>query len=185
MTKIPKLILFIVALTAIFLWLSTAFNSCGSKADDSLLAASDAVDDFEEGIDDFADDSDDDIFDIDDEDEVTEEDFTIVEEAEETDFTNVDPTPVARDPKPAPKVRSTSDGIYMVIAGNYLVESNARAMIKKLSNLGYQDAEVGVFDRSQYHTVIAARYNDFGKALEVENAIKRKGIDCYVKKRQY
>ena len=164
--------------------MSTAFNSCGNKADDALIEATNAVDDFENGIDDFE--EDDDIFDIDEEEEeVTEEDFTIVEEAEETDFTNVDPTPVARTPKPAPKVRSTAGGIYMVIAGNYLVESNARAMIKKLSNLGYQDAEVGVFVRSQYHTVIAARYNDYGKALEVENAIKRKGIDCYVKKRQY
>lgn len=192
MTKIPKLILLIIALTAIFLWLSTAFNSCGNKADDVLNDATEAVGDFEDGIDDFDDDEDifstdgDDTFEDDTVEDVTEDDLTINEVEEETDFTEPDPQPVARTTAPVQAAtRTNSSGNYMVIAGNYLVKSNAKSMVKKLSNLGYNSAEIAVFDRSQYHTVIAARYSDYGRALEVESAIKRKGVDCYVKKKQY
>ena len=73
----------------------------------------------------------------------------------------------------------------MVIAGNYLVKTNANGMMKKLDNMGYPNSEVGVFDRSQYHTVIAYRSDSYSSALKVSNAIKRQGIDCYVKKKQY
>ena len=71
----------------------------------------------------------------------------------------------------------------MLIAGNYLVESNANEMRRKLSNLGFGNAEVAIFDNSQYHTVIASRYSDYGRALESSSDLKAKGIDCYVKKR--
>jgi hypothetical protein len=71
----------------------------------------------------------------------------------------------------------------MLIAGNYLVQSNANEMRSKLSNLGFANAEVAIFDNSQYHTVIASRYSDYGEALESSSNLKAKGIDCYVKKR--
>ena len=78
---------------------------------------------------------------------------------------------------------SNSSGQYMIIAGNYLVQSNANEMSKKLKNLGFGSAEVATFDNSQYHTVIASRYSDYGKAVEASSNLKAKGIDCYVKKR--
>ena len=169
----------IVAMTAIFLWMSTAFNSCGDKdsiLDDTTETYEEIIDDTDEFVDEI---SDDDIFE--DAEDFVEADFAS-DETEEVDFTSDDNT---ESYSPPTSYSSNSSGAYMVIAGNYLVESNARGMTRKLSNLGYPNAEIGVFDRSQYHTVIASRHSSYGAALEVKNAIDQQGIDCYVKKKQY
>lgn len=83
---------------------------------------------------------------------------------------------------PEPSYASNSSGQYMIIAGNYLVESNASEMAKKLRNMGYSGAEKVIFDASSYHTVIASRFSDYGKAVRTASDLKAKGIDCYVKK---
>ncbi len=188
MGRLPKIILMIVGLTALFLLITNAFSSCSKASDlgdDTIELANDASDD----LDDLFDDSDD-IFE-DDSDEIFEDDidyadddnFVEGDEADNTDFSYTEPD--YTEPAPAAKSSYNSSGNYMVIAGNYLVESNARTMIDKLGNLGYPDSDIGIFDRSQYHTVIAYRSSNYSSALEVSNAIKRQGIDCYVKKRQY
>ena len=174
----------IVAMTAIFLWMSS-INSCGDK--DSILDDSaDSVQEIIDDTDEFVDDVDDDFFGGDDLFEDPEgfedNDFVAEDAARETDFTDGSDD---NSYTSAPSYSSSPGGNYMVIAGNYLVESNARSMTKKLSNLGYPNAEIGVFDRSQYHTVIASRHSSYSSALEVSNAIKRQGIDCYVKKKKY
>lgn len=194
MGNLPRIILTIVALTAIFLWVSTAFNACGSS--ESALN----IDESSEFVDDtddtqaFLDEEGDEIFDdMDDGEEFyIEEDDTEVEyvdEPEDTDFTTppevVREAPVQKPSRPASVNRGNSSGEYMIIAGNYLVESNAGEMSRKLSNLGYNNAEIAVFDYSQYHTVIASRHNSYSDALQTANAIKRQGVDCYVKKKQY
>jgi len=175
-------------MTAIFLWLSTAFNSCGETSDDLLDDTTDFMDvddsdDIFDDTDDLFEDDSDDIF----EDEV-EDDYIATDNTDyvdpEPDYTDPTPTSTQTQTAPAPTTHSTG-GDYMVIAGNYLVESNANGMIRKLANLGYPNSDIGVFDRSQYHTVIAYRSNSYSSALEVSNAIKRQGIDCYVKRRQY
>jgi len=201
MGRLPKIIMMITAMTAIFLWMSTAFNSCGNKADDlmddstELLGdISDDAEDFIDDSDDIFEDSDDDIFD--DSDDIFEDDsandnynddsddtFVSGDEAA-TEYTEPDPEPDYTEPAPVTQSHSSS-GQYMVIAGNYLVESNARQMIRKLDNLGYPSSEIGIFDRSQYHTVIAYRSDSYSAAAEVSNAIKRQGVDCYVKRKEY
>ncbi len=191
MARLPKIIIMIAAMTAIFLWLSTAINSCGNNADDLL---GDATEKVSEGTEEFIDDFSDDIFE-DDSDELFEDDDETYDSAyvagdeadaeiEEVDFTATNDEPAYTAQAPTPTY-SSSGGEYLVIAGNYLVESNARKMTRKLSNLGYPSADIGVFDRSQYHTVIASRQDSYGAALEISNAIKQQGIDCYVKKKQY
>jgi len=176
-------------MTAIFLWMSTAFNSCGNKADDLLDESTELVGDLSDEADDFMDDSDDifddgdDLFEDDDFEDDEEDSFVSGDEAV-TDFTEPDPEPDYTEPAPVRQDHNTS-GQYMVIAGNYLVESNAKQMIRKLDNLGYPSSEIGIFDRSQYHTVIAYRSESYSAAQEVSNAIKRQGIDCYVKRREY
>lgn len=196
MGRLPKIILMIAAMTAIFLWMSTAFNACGNNADglldDTSGVMEEIVDDTDEFVNDLGDDlfEDDDLFanteDTDDSDFVTADeavdmDFTDATSYEDTDYTSTDNTSYSSTSYSS----GNSTGDYMVIAGNYLVQSNARSMTKKLANLGYPNAEIGVFDMSQYHTVIAYRDDSYGSALEIANAIKRQGIDCYVKKRQF
>lgn len=191
MGRLPKIILMIAAMTAIFLWMSTAFNACGNSADGLLDETNETLEEIIDDTDEFVDDLGDDLFEDDDlfandsdsddtdfvtADEAVDMDFTETSSDEESDYTSTESTNFSN---------SNSSGDYMVIAGNYLVQSNARGMTKKLSNLGYPNAEIGVFDRSQYHTVIAYRDNNYGSAVEIANAIKRQGIDCYVKKRQF
>lgn len=191
MGRLPKIILMIAAMTAIFLWMSTAFNACGNSADGLLDDTSETVEEIIDDTDEFVDDLSDDLFEDDDlfandedtddadfvtADEAADVDFTETTSYEDTDYTSSETTSYSS---------SNSSGDYMVIAGNYLVQSNARGMTKKLANLGYPNAEIGVFDRSQYHTVIAYRDDNYGSAVEIANAIKRQGIDCYVKKRQF
>lgn len=72
-------------------------------------------------------------------------------------------------------------GNYVVIAGNYLVESNADAMIKRLKKAGFS-AEKVVFNLSEFHTVIVGRYKDNASAAKTAANLKAKGFDVYVKK---
>jgi len=193
MGRLPKIILMIAAMTAIFLWISTAFNSCGTKADDLLDDSAEFLDEVSD--DDLFDDADDDIFANDSDDDLFEDDFaddSFVEgdEADNSDYLDPEPDYTTTTSAPAvttssPRTTSSYGGEYMVIAGNYLVKSNANVMIRKLANLGYPNSDIGVFDRSQYHTVIAYRSDSYSSAMEVSNAIKRQGVDCYVKKKEY
>ncbi len=194
MGNLPRIILTIVAVTAIFLWVTTAFNACGSNETTLIDESTEFVDDSDD-TQAFLDEEGDEIFDDIDEDGeefYIEEDDTEVEyvdEPEDTDFTTppevVRTAPSQKPSRPASVNRGNSTGEYMIIAGNYLVESNAGEMSRKLSNLGYSNAEIAVFDYSQYHTVIASRHSSYSDALETANAIKRQGVDCYVKKKQY
>ncbi|HPK08819.1 MAG TPA: SPOR domain-containing protein [Saprospiraceae bacterium] len=79
---------------------------------------------------------------------------------------------------------SSSSGKYMVICGSFLVKENAEKMKRKLNKLGYNNAETIVFDLSQYHSVSAARYNDYNQAAQAVDVLKRKGIDAYVHTRK-
>ncbi len=195
MERLPRIIFITIATTALFLWISSAFTACGEKdlvSDTTELVSNtaDSAEDFADDLGDdiFGDDSDDDMFITDDndyEDDDYEEDYYVEgDEAVETDFTE----PVS-EPKqtytPAPTKTYSSGGEYMVIAGNYLVESNAREMTTKLSNLGYSNAEIGVFERSQYHTVIASRHSSNSSAIQTANALRNRGVDCYVKRKTY
>lgn len=74
----------------------------------------------------------------------------------------------------------SSTGRHMVIAGNFLQESNANKMVRKLSNMGYS-AEKVVFDNSQYHSVLAARSNDYSRVATVSSELKQGGVDNYIK----
>ena len=184
MDKLVRIILLVIGLTTAFLWLSKTFSSCSS---------SDAA--FEEGINSDSENAEE-LFEGDEIDYSTSsvEDEPIQEEIveDETGETNetVDfssPAPV-KPTRPASTSTSTSysgsSAPYMIIAGNYLLKSNAEIMTTKLKDLGHSNAHVAIFDQSQYHTVIASRFNNYESAANSANALKRQGVDCYVKKRQ-
>jgi len=183
MSKVLKIVMWILVLSVIYIWFSSMFKSCGNSAEN---AASELIDGTEEIIDDVAEDVSEvteELFENEDEiDYAGDDDSEIVEEIVEEIIEEEEPaTPPARYTKSTSS--SSSSGSYMLIAGNYLVESNANSMRSKLQNLGFGSAEVAVFDNSPYHTVIAKRYTDYSTAFNASSNLKDKGVECYVKKR--
>lgn len=74
-----------------------------------------------------------------------------------------------------------SNGKYFVVAGSFLLEANAKDMLSQLKKAGYQNAEIAVFDLSQYYTVFARRYNTLNSANDLAESISHKlGIETYV-----
>ena len=72
---------------------------------------------------------------------------------------------------------------YMVIVGSFLVPNNADKRKQEIAQMGF-DAEVVNFDLSQYHTVLAGRYNSYADAQAAVKKLKAKGVDAYAKKRE-
>lgn len=79
---------------------------------------------------------------------------------------------------------STPSGDYMVMSGSFLVEENAQKMKDKLHSMGYNQSEIVVFESSDYHSVIAGRFNSQSQANMAAVELKNKGVDSYVRKRQ-
>lgn len=77
---------------------------------------------------------------------------------------------------------SSSQNPYLIIAGNFLVETNAQKMVSNLQSLGYSGAEYAIFDLSQYYTVIAGRYTSRQTASSISSELKSRGFDNYVLK---
>jgi cell division septation protein DedD len=67
----------------------------------------------------------------------------------------------------------------LVIAGNYIQESNAKELQKKLAKAGIKNTEVIVFDFSEFHTVIVGRYKDLASAKKMVSTLKSKGFESY------
>ncbi len=79
--------------------------------------------------------------------------------------------------------KASSGGRYLVVAGSYLVKSNANKMKQRLYNLGY-NSEIVNFDLSQYYSVLAGRFSSRKEANEAVSILKRSGIDCYVHRKK-
>lgn len=194
MSRLVKILLYAVVLFLIFLWLSTIYKSCNKEkitaVPDIEVTAEEptyAADDFfeeentsETSEDDLVEENNSDI-------DYTEIDKVIEEKKNEQQPEATKPTTsVTTLPTPKPSVdNGTTSGKYMVIAGSYLIEDNARKMQNRLNEIGYDQSDIVVFDLSQYHSVVAARYNSYDKALKVSNELKRRGIECYVHAKQY
>jgi len=179
MGKLLKIILWIAVLALVYLSLGSLFKSCNA-AKEEIVSTVDAVEDaVEDGVDqvrDVAEQSFEDVEDaVDEFEEVEEVPDEIIEEE------IIEDEPVQE--KPRYSNAGNTSGQYMLIAGNYLVETNGNEMVRKLNKLGYGNAELVNFDNSQYHTVISSRYSNYNEALRAESALKAKGIDCYVKLR--
>lgn len=92
---------------------------------------------------------------------------------------------VVEEKKPTKKATSSSSGSrgnYLLITGNYSQESNAKAMVKKLKNKGFSNAEFVIFEGSRYYTVIAGKYSSMSTANSAKQNLG--GIDAYVQKKR-
>jgi len=207
MGRFLKIAVYVAVLFLAYLWIATVAKSCNKKAAADARQDTELVEDI---ADTYSDEFEDDLFE--DEEEGSDLDETATtdgmgggtsyeennsEEYGGIDYTEVDEIiernkPSNSKPAPAPK-KSTSNttksntsysGKYMLLAGSYLIEDNAQSMVKKLKKLGYADAEVVIFNMSQYHSVCAGRYSSLSSAQQESGTLKRKGIDNYVHTKQ-
>ncbi len=197
MGRFLKIAVYIAVLFLGYLWIATVAKSCNKTAtannDDTELVDDIAMDD------EFADDFFEDETEESDEslDEMgggsTTEDDSDLMDSSPMDYTEIDE--IIEDNKPtkqthsAPVKRPTANSTsssdkYLLLAGSYLIEDNASTMVKKLKKMGYNNAEVVVFDMSQYHSVCAGRYGNMSSAKQESSSLKRKGVDNYVHTRQ-
>lgn len=72
-------------------------------------------------------------------------------------------------------------GEFLVIAGAFVSESNAKKMQRRLSNKGHNSA-VKVFLGSNYHSVVMGAYSTESAAREIAEEI---GGEAYVHKKRY
>ncbi len=195
MERILKILAIGVITFLIIFWISTGFSKCGAdKAVEETITQDSLMTNEFPG-------SDEDIFGEAQEEEnngatATNEPEKKVEDVEDyIDYTgapkeNVEPTKTKTQKPKNNKVHKTptrssnsSYGSYFVVAGSYIVESNANKMKKKLSRFGY-NSEVVVFDLSQYYTVLAGRFGTRNEASQVVRNLRSRGIDCYVQRKK-
>jgi len=167
-------------------------TSCKGKTEEAKETVKD--------IDDFLDDTSEEISDLTD---LTSDEFEGEQSYEEldektqdlsddlSDLTDLTEPVTDSEPKyePAPQVSkpeytSSSSGNFLLVAGNYSIHGNAETMRSKLKRMGYDSAEIVNFDNSTFSTVLASRYNDYEAAVRASNALKTRGIDCYVHTRK-
>ena len=78
---------------------------------------------------------------------------------------------------------SVSSGDYMVLAGTFQYKSNAENMVRKLRNMGYDDARTELFDRGAYAVALVDHYPDYAEAKRIASELKNNGVSAYVKKK--
>lgn len=79
---------------------------------------------------------------------------------------------------------ATTGGKFLVVAGTFKQEANAQAQLKKFQRMGYNDAEIGTFNRNAYASLIVARFATSADANRLVKSLKAKGIDAYVHKKR-
>ena len=79
---------------------------------------------------------------------------------------------------------SASDGDYLVLAGSFEFRHNADSYAKNLRNLGYTNAEVVMFNRGKYATVMVDRFFSSDQAMDLLNRLEKDGVDAYLHKKR-
>ena len=201
MSKTIRIIIYLAIMLFIFIWLSRSINGCSPRQhmdpivegqvdgnEEDLFEDGEATaenDESEEGL--FE--SDEEPIDYTALDEAIEKSFE--KKTDDTEFESETSTETADNnaydsyQESTTTTYASSYGDYLVIAGNFLVSDNASRMVTKRQNMGHSSAEKLTFDASEYHSVIAGRFSDYGDAIDVSNSLKNKGIDCYVQKKRY
>lgn len=77
-----------------------------------------------------------------------------------------------------------STGEFMVVAGSFSMRYNAETQVKKLKQLGYNNARVEIFNGGALATALVDRFDNYDRAKSLVNELKGKGVDSFVKKKQ-
>ncbi len=196
MNRVAKIVIYALALFLIYLWINSIAKSCNKTEINDTYSEAEAA---EEG--DYTSDEEiyDEYFEGDEEgasEASTNEEYDVVESTQEEVETNSeefdDDFSYEQDETETNTVTSSSQssnagsssGRYLIVAGSYLIKENADKMVKKLRGMGYSNSEVVTFDLSQYHTVVAGRFDSRSSAGNTVSKLKSSGIDCYVHTRK-
>ncbi|MBK7410603.1 MAG: SPOR domain-containing protein [Saprospirales bacterium] len=71
-------------------------------------------------------------------------------------------------------------GNYLVLAGAFTVMSNAEAHAKRLQKLGFPGAQVALFNKGKYATVLVDRFEGKSDASALVSKLADKGVESYV-----
>lgn len=202
MNNVIKYLIYLLVALLLVSWLITVGQSCSQETKPTPDATSVAVDRADSARDLMNALENEDTADFSQElESILDEEEAINEASEEDakiDYTSYEPEEeVKPTPKPKPAAKATTSskppsskpaasasgpGTFLVVAGSYLHPDNANKQRDKLAQLGY-DSEVVSFELSEYHSVLAGRYDDYNRAeLTVKN-LSRDGVDAYVKRR--
>lgn len=75
-------------------------------------------------------------------------------------------------------------GDYLVLAGSFRVRQNGDIEAARIRKLGYPDAEVVLFNRGAYATVLVSRFESSTEAEQLVKKLKGQKVDAYVHKKR-
>lgn len=131
--------------------------------------------------------------DLDDED-LSVNNGTLVEEEEGSAEEEESPTQdtesiAAQEKEPAEEVPASFDtetaaaGDFMVLAGSFKQKANAEAQVRRLKQLGFDDARVASFNGGSLAVALVGRFTDAKSANKLATEVEAKGIDAFVKRK--
>ncbi|NRB50319.1 MAG: SPOR domain-containing protein [Saprospiraceae bacterium] len=131
--------------------------------------------------------------DLDDED-LSVNNGTLVEEEEGSADEDESPTqetePIAaKEKEPEEEVPASFDtetaaaGDFLVLAGSFKQKANAEAQVRRLKQLGFDDARVASFNGGSLAVALVGRFTDAKSANKLATEVETKGIDAFVKRK--
>jgi cell division septation protein DedD len=75
-------------------------------------------------------------------------------------------------------------GNYLVLAGSFRVRQNGDIEAARIRKLGYPDAEVVLFNRGAYATVLVSRFESSNEAEQLVKKLKGQKVEAYVHKKR-
>ncbi|MCB9284913.1 MAG: SPOR domain-containing protein [Lewinellaceae bacterium] len=94
--------------------------------------------------------------------------------------TTKESTQPVRESKPVDVEEMEGVGNYLVLAGAFTIMANAEAHAKRLQKLGFSDAQVALFNKGKYATVLVGRYESKSDATALVGRLADKGVEAYV-----
>lgn len=119
---------------------------------------------------------------------------TLVEEeegsAEEDENLTPAPEPIAeKEAEKAEEVptsfnaETSAEGDFMVLAGSFKQKANAEAQVRRLKQMGFDDARVASFNGGSLAVALVGRFKDAKEANKLASQVEAKGIDAFVKRK--
>lgn len=76
---------------------------------------------------------------------------------------------------------SAASGRYMVIAGSFEQKSGAQKRLQQIKKLGYNNVQIGFFNRGTYAVVVVDRFDQSSDAQALVKTLKGKGFDAMIR----
>ena len=92
---------------------------------------------------------------------------------------------VATGPESGVTARGDGKAEFLVIAGTFRQEMNARRRVSDLMEAGFTRTEMMNFDRGTYAVALVNRSPDYGAARKIADRVRAAGFEATVYRRRY